>query len=59
MSDGGGFIMTIALIMGASILVGAGAEIREQSWTDGYCVALGGERIARYTCEVDGRVVRA
>lgn len=57
MSDRG-FIVTITGLMVVSILAGVGVEIREQSWTDGYCSALEGQRIARYTCEVDGRVIR-
>lgn len=55
---GGVFIVGLVILMGVSILLGGGASIREQVWTEGYCAALGGERIARYTCDVDGQVVR-
>lgn len=49
------------MLIGAAILMVLIAifypAIREPIWTDGYCAALGGERITRYTCNVEGRVV--
>jgi hypothetical protein len=49
------FIIALALI----VVVGMALVAREQMWTDGYCAALGGERITQYACEVEGKVIRA
>ena len=31
---------------------------RQQSYTDGYCEALGGHRVTNYVCDVNGKIVR-
>lgn len=50
--------VAIVSVCTVSIFVGIYNVAREAAWTDGYCTALGGQRLDRYTCEVDGRVVR-
>lgn len=50
----------IAIAAGLVFLVACGVvATRAQSWTDGFCAALGGERITNYTCDVHGKVVHA
>lgn len=53
-----GFDTALVIIFGVVISAAIYFVGREGAWTDGYCTALGGERIGQYMCEVDGQVVR-
>lgn len=44
-------------LMILSVIVGISIAGREQGFSDGYCAALGGERLKQYTCNVGGRVI--
>ena len=56
--DGTFFILMLGALVMIGILIMAAFDMREQTWTEGYCTALGGERILDYTCEINGRVLR-
>lgn len=51
-------LVAVSIVVIGLLAVAVIGLVREQMWTDGYCAALGGERITRYACEVDGKVIR-
>ena len=47
------FVMAIGIMIGGSLESATGPT----KYADGYCAALGGERLNDETCNVDGKVV--
>jgi hypothetical protein len=47
----------VGMLLAVLLLLLSWPVLREPEYTEGYCHALGGDRIARYTCNVNGKVV--
>lgn len=50
--------LIFAAILATAAVIFISAEAHRTSYTEGYCAALGGQPIAAWTCDVDGRVVK-